>query len=111
MIGLSLSAYLSQVILPILMVVAISVLLTFGVHLMLPSGWLRVVACTLMSVIAVTAAVFTVGLTSSERTFILSLIKPPHAHESWHYHFPRCPQLRLNAAGLRIAAGSDIPRP
>lgn len=76
MIGLSLSAYLSQVILPILMVVAISVLLTFGVHLMLPSGWLRVVACTLMSVIAVTAAVFTVGLTSSERTFILSLIKP-----------------------------------
>lgn len=76
MIGLSLRTYLREVILPILMVMAFSIAVTYGIHMLFPSGWVRVVVCSLVSVVSVSAAVLTLGLTASERTFIIGLVKP-----------------------------------
>lgn len=76
MIGLSLRTYLREVIFPILMVMAFSIAVTYGVHLLFPSGWVRVVVCSLVSVVSVSVAVLTIGLTASERTFLIGIVKP-----------------------------------
>lgn len=76
MLGLSLRIYLVEVIVPILSVGILSTIPAYIVVSYMHPGWIRLIVTTVVSVIAVGTLCYTIGLTNSERIFIVNVIKP-----------------------------------
>lgn len=76
MLGLSLRLYVREVIVPIASVSFMSVIPVWAVTLSFEPGVLRLLICVAVSVVTVGALCFTIGLTASERQFILNIIRP-----------------------------------
>ncbi len=75
-LGLSARQYGKNVILPIAAVTILSLIFPLGIHIFMIEGWSRLVLTTLVSCLTIVALTYTIGLTASERTFIVSWVKP-----------------------------------
>lgn len=75
-LGLSLRQYNWEVLVPIMLVTALSVVLPIFIHINMAEGWGRLLLTVLVSSIAVAFSVYAVGLTSSERKFMVSWVAP-----------------------------------
>lgn len=76
MIGLSLRVYIKDVLLPIFMVSAVSVIPVATISSVFDSGWLRFFVTTSVSILSVGICVFSMGFTTSERLFLINIIRP-----------------------------------
>lgn len=74
-IGLSLRLYCREVILPIIIVSVMATIPTYFVYEAIAKGWLRLIACTATSLVSVAVLVFTIGFTSSERDFVVNIVR------------------------------------
>lgn len=74
-IGLSLKLYTQLVIVPITIVTLLSLLLPLGLNMYMQEGWRRLLFTCFISVIMATGVIYTLGLTVSERKFIMSLLR------------------------------------
>lgn len=76
MLGLSLRLYAKEVVLPIAMVSAIAFLPACFLYSVLQPGLLRLAIITVVSVFTVSLLVYTMGLSRSERIFIINIVRP-----------------------------------
>lgn len=76
MIGLSLSRYIHEVILPIGMVSVLSLIPGLYILHSLEQGWLRLIITTALSVAVIATTAFSLGLSQVERAFIIGMIRP-----------------------------------
>lgn len=70
----SVKGYLQKVIIPMAIVVLLSSLIPLLVHIVMDSGWLRLIIVVLCSIICVLFSAFFVGLNSNERSVVLSFV-------------------------------------
>lgn len=70
-IGLSLRLYGLKVILPITIVTMLAVILPGIIHYNLSEGWARLILSTVISCLIVAILIYTIGLTVTERKFII----------------------------------------
>lgn len=75
LIEFSILDYINQIIIPLLIIMVISLILLFCIHMMLPSGWIRLFSISLSSVLIVGVLFYLFALSSSERLAIKSFIK------------------------------------
>lgn len=75
-LGLSGKQYSWNVLFPIVAVTALSLICPLGIHVSMPEGWSRLLLTTLVSCLTVSVLTYTIGLSASERTFIVSWVKP-----------------------------------
>lgn len=71
-IGLSLRLYGLKVVLPITIVTILSVILPGIIHYNLSEGWTRLILSTVVSCLIVVILIYTIGLTATERKFIIT---------------------------------------
>lgn len=71
-IGLSLRLYGLKVVLPITIVTILSLILPLFIHCNMSEGWTRLVFSTVVSCLIVTILIYTIGLTATERKFIIT---------------------------------------
>ena len=71
-IGLSLRLYVLKVVLPITIVTILSVILPGIIHYNLSEGWTRLILSTVVSCLIVVILIYTIGLTATERKFIIT---------------------------------------
>lgn len=71
-IGLSLRLYGLKVVLPITIVTILSVILPGIIHYNLSEGWTRLILSTVISCLIVAILIYTIGLTATERNFIIT---------------------------------------
>lgn len=71
-IGLSLRLYGLKVMLPVVVVTALSIILPLFIHYSLSEGWNRLFLSTIVSFIIVTVLIYTIGLTTKERSFVIT---------------------------------------
>lgn len=75
-LGLAFRQYIWSVIFPIVAVSALAIIFPLGVHIYMTEGWSRLLTTTLVSCATMGILIYTVGLTSSERIFIISYVMP-----------------------------------
>lgn len=75
-LGLSGKQYSRNVLFPIAAVTALSLICPLCIHVSMTEGWSRLLLTTLVSCLTVSILTYTIGLTTSERTFIVSWVKP-----------------------------------
>lgn len=71
-IGLSLRLYVLKVVLPIIMVTILSLILPLLIHYNMSEGWIRLILSTVVSCLIVAILIYTIGLTATERNFIIT---------------------------------------
>lgn len=71
-LGLSLRFFSLKVVLPITVVTILSVILPGLIHYHLSEGWSRLILSTIVSCIIVAVLIYTIGLTTTERNFIIT---------------------------------------
>lgn len=71
-IGLSLRLYGLKVVLPITIVTILSVILPGIIHYNMSEGWTRLILSTVVSCLIVVILIYTIGLTATERKFIIT---------------------------------------
>ena len=71
-IGLSLRLYVLKVVLPIIMVTILSLILPLLIHYNMSEGWIRLILSTVVSCLIVAILIYTIGLTTTERNFIIT---------------------------------------
>ena len=76
MLGQSLRVYLRDVVVPILTVSIISIVPTWMVYSHMEQGWLRLISLCAMSIAVVSALVFSIGFSRTERTFVINILRP-----------------------------------
>lgn len=74
LIDFSIKQYLLDVILPTFIITIISVLVSLAPRYFLDYGWLRLVAVTFSSAIAIIVSTFIVGMTEKEKEMIVSMV-------------------------------------
>lgn len=75
MLGLSIRNYISMVILPITIVSVLAFIVPYFIVSVMTEGWLRLLTCSASSVVFGVAAIFCCGFTTSERSFIINLLR------------------------------------
>ena len=75
-LGLVFKQYTWSVIFPIITVSALAIIIPLGVHVYMTEGWSRLLITTFVSCTTMGFLIYTIGLTSSERTFIISYVMP-----------------------------------
>lgn len=75
-LGLSGRQYVWNVLLPVVAVTILSLVFPLGVHAYMSEGWNRLLLTTLVSCLTISVLTYTIGLTASERTFVVSWVKP-----------------------------------
>lgn len=76
LLGLSFRMYLREVVLPIAIVSFFALVPSYLVYSSMPQGWSRLLSTTAVSVFAICALVYIIGLTRYERTFLNNIIRP-----------------------------------
>ena len=71
-LGLSLRLFGLKVVLPITVVTGLSVVLPLFIHYNLSEGWSRLIISTALSCLIVGVLIYTIGLTATERSFIIT---------------------------------------
>lgn len=71
-LGLSLRLFGFKVILPIIIVTVLSLVLPLFIHYKMSEGWCRLIVSTVVSCVIVAVLIYTIGLTATERNFIVS---------------------------------------
>ena len=71
-LGLSLRLFSLKVVLPITIVTILSVILPGVIHYNLSEGWIRLILSTVVSCLIITILIYTIGLTATERNFIIT---------------------------------------
>lgn len=71
-LGLSLRLFGSKVMQPIIIVTVLSFVLPLFIHYKMPEGWCRLIVSTVVSCVVVVVLIYTIGLTATERNFIVS---------------------------------------
>lgn len=74
-IGLNPSIYLKKVLSRVLLVVSVSIIVPILLHNTMPSGWVRFIIISFMSVASVLYSVYTIGINQTERKFVNKKIK------------------------------------
>ncbi|SCH69578.1 Uncharacterised protein [uncultured Bacteroides sp.] len=75
-IGLSLRKYVTSVVFPITAVTILSSVLPFFIHYNMIEGWTRFLLSTFVTIISVAIFTYFIGLTLTERSFIVNAILP-----------------------------------
>lgn len=75
LVGMSISEYFKEVVWPIVIVLIISVVITYPVHHFMGSGFLRLCVVTLVSVISVALSLYFLALNEGERSLFTQMIK------------------------------------
>ena len=75
MLGLSIRNYISMVILPITIVSVLAFIVPYFIVSVMTEGWIRLLTCSASSVVFGVAAIFCCGFTTSERSFIINLLR------------------------------------
>lgn len=75
-LDLSGKQYGRDVLFPIVIVTILSLIWPLGIHVSMPEGWSRLLLTTLASCLTVSIFTYSIGLTASERTIIVSYIIP-----------------------------------
>lgn len=57
---------------PIIIVTVLSFVLPLFIHYKMPEGWCRLIVSTVVSCVVVVVLIYTIGLTATERNFIVS---------------------------------------
>lgn len=70
-LGLSLRLFGFKVILPIFIVTVLSLILPLFIHYKMSEGWYRLIVSTVVSCVVVAVLIYTIGLTATERNFIV----------------------------------------
>jgi hypothetical protein len=74
LIGLPIDTYLRQVVLPVLLVTLVSVIPSYGLHLILPKGFIFTGIIITSSIIITTASMYRIGLDKELREKVRSII-------------------------------------
>ena len=61
-----------KVVLPIIMVTILSLILPLLIHYNMSEGWIRLILSTVVSCLIVAILIYTIGLTATERNFIIT---------------------------------------
>lgn len=85
-LGLSLRFYGMKVVLPILIVTTLSFILPVVIHYNLSEGWGRLILSTVVSCLIVAVLTYTIGLTTTERNFIITGIVSKIKKHFYHTH-------------------------
>ncbi len=72
-ISFSIIDYLKEVVLPLVLIVALTILIPLIPLKLMSEGWLRLIVVVLMSVISVVVSCYTIGLNTSEKYLIKNL--------------------------------------
>lgn len=72
LLGLSLRMYYLKVVLPIFIVTTLSLILPLLIHYSLSEGWLRFIISTIVSCAIVAVLTYAIGLSTTERNFIMT---------------------------------------
>ena len=75
-LGLAFRQYTWNVVFPIAGVSALAIIFPLGIHVYMTEGWSRLLITTFVSCTAMGVLTYTIGLTASERTFIISYVTP-----------------------------------
>lgn len=75
MLGLSIRKYIRTVILPISVVSASSFIVPYIIVSVMTEGWLRLLVCSASSVVFSAVIIYCCGLTASERSFFINLLR------------------------------------
>ena len=75
-LGLAFRQYTWNVVFPIAGVSALAIIFPLGIHVYMTEGWSRLLITTFVSCTAMGILTYTIGLTASERTFIISYVTP-----------------------------------
>lgn len=86
-LGLSLRLFSLKVVLPITVVTILSVILPGFIHYHLSEGWGRLILSTVVSCLIVSILIYTIGLTTTERKFIMNGIISRIKGIFHHTHF------------------------
>ena len=76
LLGLSAKQYSKCVLFPIVAVTVLSVIPPICIHVTMAEGWRRLLLTTLTSCLTISVLIYTIGLTASERAFVVSWLKP-----------------------------------
>lgn len=75
LITFSLTEYLKRVIIPIVLTITLTIWIPYISKVFLPVGWERLFITTIISTIAIICTFLIIGITNTERQFIIALIK------------------------------------
>lgn len=75
-LGLSLRRYIGNVVFPIVAVSILVIIFPLIIHFYMDEGWSRLLITTFVSCIAMGILTYTIGMTASERTFIITYVIP-----------------------------------
>lgn len=71
-LGLSLRLFGRKVIVPVIVLTVLSIIIPLFIHYSMSEGWVRLVISTLVSCTVVAILIYTIGLTVTERNFIIT---------------------------------------
>ena len=80
MLGLSIRTYIRTVILPITIVSVLAFIVPYIIVSVMTEGWLRLLTSSASSVVFGVAAIYCCGFTTSERSFIINLLRNKLLH-------------------------------
>lgn len=80
MIGLSLVRYVKSVLVRVVPIICIACVLSYGLTLLIPMGILRVIVIGIFSTFCIAALIYSLGLSKSERAFVIKKIKNIYYH-------------------------------
>lgn len=75
LVGMPIREYLLEVVWPIIIVLAVSLVVTYPVHLIFDVGFLRLCIISVVSVLSVTASLYFLAFNTSERTLFIQMVK------------------------------------
>lgn len=75
-LGLSLTRYGRTVLLPVAVVTLLASIFPWGIHHFMAEGWSRLLLTVLASCLSVSALTYAIGLSATERTFVVSWLLP-----------------------------------
>lgn len=75
LVGMSIRVYFKEVVWPIIIVLAISLVVTFPVHLFLESGFIRLGVVTVIAVLSIGLALYFIAFNASERSILIQLVQ------------------------------------
>ena len=82
LVGMSVSEYLKVVIWPIAVVLIISIVIAYPVHLLMSSGFLRLCVVLIVSFLAVSFSLFFLAFNSNERALFTQMLKTAISKEN-----------------------------
>ena len=76
LVGLSIRDYLKKVVFPVLIVLFVSTIIAYAVHLLMAEGFLRLIIVIFVSLVSVCLLCFYVAFEENERVLSIQLLKP-----------------------------------